>query len=326
MSGRICCFDQMKGVAIILVVIGHLTQFCFGMNSTDVNRWLEIFHMPVFFFISGYFSYKILTKYEDIRVQLWKKIRTITIPLLVWCVILTFNGDETLMHLFARCCGKYWFLYTLTILSVFFIFYDFLIRKVEKPLFYIVLWGVPFVLLVVIKLKYNIGNYWIPIDSLVNYYRYYLVGFLCKKYLALYKAVFLHPYSFVFAFLAFAFQFIYVERCFYILIFLGAMGGIVLLHGFFMSFDEKANKNSFILSGLTYLGTKTLPVYLIHYFFIPDMKVFKGILESIGNPFIVHLVVCLLLALMIIFVCLVIERIINVNRYLACIMFGKALK
>lgn len=55
MSNRISYFDQMKGVAIILVVVGHIMQFSFGYNQSDVVRMLGIFHMPIFFYISGYF-------------------------------------------------------------------------------------------------------------------------------------------------------------------------------------------------------------------------------------------------------------------------------
>ena len=58
MNNRVAYFDQMKGLAIILVVVGHVTQFAYGLHGTDVNRFLEIFHMPVFFYISGYFAYK----------------------------------------------------------------------------------------------------------------------------------------------------------------------------------------------------------------------------------------------------------------------------
>ena len=58
MRQRIDYFDQMKGVAILLVVIGHVMQFSFGIPKSNVVDMLGIFHMPIFFFVSGYFTYK----------------------------------------------------------------------------------------------------------------------------------------------------------------------------------------------------------------------------------------------------------------------------
>ena len=66
MKERLQYFDRMKGVAILMVVLGHITLFSFGMwSSSDRNevlRFICIFNMPVFFYISGYFAYKPITR------------------------------------------------------------------------------------------------------------------------------------------------------------------------------------------------------------------------------------------------------------------------
>jgi acyltransferase len=41
--------DSLKGMAIVLVVIGHLNTI-----SNELNQYIYSFHMPLFFFISGY--------------------------------------------------------------------------------------------------------------------------------------------------------------------------------------------------------------------------------------------------------------------------------
>lgn len=46
-NGRIEEVDIMRGIGIILVVIGHM-----GINSA-IFRFIYAFHMPLFFFISG---------------------------------------------------------------------------------------------------------------------------------------------------------------------------------------------------------------------------------------------------------------------------------
>ena len=44
-------FDMMKGIGIILMLVGHM-----GFPSW-VNQFIYSFHMPLFFFLSGYFSH-----------------------------------------------------------------------------------------------------------------------------------------------------------------------------------------------------------------------------------------------------------------------------
>lgn len=58
--GRDLSFDFIKGVLIILVVLGHVIQGLYGIDNPDVweNLLFTIiytFHMPLFIFISGYF-------------------------------------------------------------------------------------------------------------------------------------------------------------------------------------------------------------------------------------------------------------------------------
>ncbi len=42
---RLTYFDQMKGLAILLVVIGHIVQFSLGYNPSDVVDMLAILHI-----------------------------------------------------------------------------------------------------------------------------------------------------------------------------------------------------------------------------------------------------------------------------------------
>lgn len=50
-------FDNLRGLAIILVVFGHFIGSCFNFFTFDiVYTAIYLFHMPLFIFISGYFS------------------------------------------------------------------------------------------------------------------------------------------------------------------------------------------------------------------------------------------------------------------------------
>lgn len=58
-------FDNLKAILLILVIFGHAIEFVI-YNSNGIVKYiytaLYIFHMPVFIFISGYFSKKHNTK------------------------------------------------------------------------------------------------------------------------------------------------------------------------------------------------------------------------------------------------------------------------
>lgn len=53
---RFSYIDQIKGVAIFLVVIGHVMIFSFGIHFSVVQSMLVLFHMPVFFLCIWFFS------------------------------------------------------------------------------------------------------------------------------------------------------------------------------------------------------------------------------------------------------------------------------
>lgn len=49
MNTRVDYLDTAKGIAIILVAVGH----CLASSSNPVNRLILSFHMPLFFIVSG---------------------------------------------------------------------------------------------------------------------------------------------------------------------------------------------------------------------------------------------------------------------------------
>ena len=58
MQERVVWIDQIKGVAILLVVIGHILWFPMGFADIHINGCLLLnfvysFHMPLFIFLSG---------------------------------------------------------------------------------------------------------------------------------------------------------------------------------------------------------------------------------------------------------------------------------
>lgn len=90
MNNRIEYIDKLKGFGIFLVVLGHIIQYNmddFGNNS--VFKAIYSFHMPFFFFLSGYIANK-TTKIEvpkDSFNFLRKKAISLLIPFFSWALV-----------------------------------------------------------------------------------------------------------------------------------------------------------------------------------------------------------------------------------------------
>lgn len=79
-TGRINKFDNLKGLAILLIVLGHLTFFRNYPAMGLIRNFVFLIHIPIFFFVSGYFS----KTGPDEPVKAFKRL---FIPYIVFCII-----------------------------------------------------------------------------------------------------------------------------------------------------------------------------------------------------------------------------------------------
>ena len=81
---RLKYFDTVKGIGILLVVLGHAT-----FVNERLLTFIFSFHMPLFFIVSG-----MLTAYKDgsgstLRDVFYRKLKTIIIPYLCFSICYT---------------------------------------------------------------------------------------------------------------------------------------------------------------------------------------------------------------------------------------------
>lgn len=89
---RIIFIDQLKGLAMLMVVFGHILNFGVGIKHSTLLTMLTIFDLPLFFFISGYFCYKErVFEPKELLAFLAKKIHNYYVPFiavaLVYCLL-----------------------------------------------------------------------------------------------------------------------------------------------------------------------------------------------------------------------------------------------
>ena len=78
---RFIWVDYAKTIGIYLVILGH-SYIC-----TPINEIIYTFHMPLFFFLSGYlFSFE---RYPSFKKFAWKRFKSLLVPYL-WINLITY--------------------------------------------------------------------------------------------------------------------------------------------------------------------------------------------------------------------------------------------
>src|SRR3989339_391883 len=83
--------DVIKGLAIILVVCGHIIQRNSVLISDDfflnpVFKWIYSFHMPLFVFLGGYLMADSLERKSGKEV-FYSRLNSLLVPFFVWSVL-----------------------------------------------------------------------------------------------------------------------------------------------------------------------------------------------------------------------------------------------
>lgn len=111
---RIVWIDILKGLAILLVIMGHVCQMRFPVSGKWLADIIYSFHMPLFLFLSGLFARKAIEAADDRQIKAFviRKARQLLVPffvwMILWCVI---KGDNITMFLNGGFI--YWYLPTL---------------------------------------------------------------------------------------------------------------------------------------------------------------------------------------------------------------------
>ena len=90
---RLQYVDIARGIAMICIILGHL-------GNPAINRVVFTFHVPIFFFITGYFTSTKRSLPEFTK----NKIRTLLVPYAISCLAIIILG--TMLGAQLRGCGQ----------------------------------------------------------------------------------------------------------------------------------------------------------------------------------------------------------------------------
>ena len=119
MKQRIFALDNLKGILIILVVVGHCIQFTTNdFDNVALFRFIYAFHMPLFMWVSGFVNYHDgATKLSILK----RRAIQLALPFLSWTLLnclITCNPHH-LVDVFFNPTLSVWFVWDLFLIICF---------------------------------------------------------------------------------------------------------------------------------------------------------------------------------------------------------------
>ncbi len=329
---RINYIDALRGLTMFLVVLQHVELFGLGILSSEsvIGNIFISFRMPIFFFVSGYIAYKAAAEWntKTFRSLLCKKARIQLIPTIFFFLLYNISISRNPITSFLdNGWGGYWF--TIVLLEMFVVFYSlsYFGRKYLIP-------GLAFLsfmgMIASVLLRPD-ATWWtlMCMGNLCKYFQFFSLGIIAKKYhgtfLSLVKNEIVKA-SALLVFIISAFILIKTDLANepYIVQWLirnniMRYAGLFVVFAFFASKEEFFKRDTRVGKCMTFIGRRTLDIYMLHYFLIAPFPLFCLLAQQ--NT-IMELSVSAVLTIIILSVTLLMSEVIRSSNLLAHYLFG----
>lgn len=339
-SGRQEWIDILKGLAILLVVVGHMP---YTESTIPIKHFIYSFHMPLFFSLAGCTAAISYNKSKSVSDFFKRRCISVFLPYIIWCFLydrlfptsrtqfLNYDFNEH-FHSFLS-GGATWFLITLFLLQLYYIFYIILSSPFKSRILQIVISCCLFLLSfgahrLIGQTSYEMTN---PIYFITTAYVYFIPFSL---------GVIIATYPSVFKFILSSKWFITICVCIFLVlptmkadipfggnytkIIIGVATTCVLIKLLF-DFTKKnpLKKSGFvgscIFSYLSVFGKYSLGIYLLSSLFLPNTAL-AGYSISLTS------ILYILFSTIICMACVTLEKIVCTSPIMALLLFGKKIK
>ncbi|MDO4819276.1 MAG: acyltransferase [Prevotella sp.] len=351
---RIEWIDAMRGFTMIMVVAMHVSVNGFQESfRSPALSFLVLFRMPLFFFISGFLAYKANAdwSFSGFSRMMGKKIRIQIIPTVVFffcfiAIIYPGTFTTTIVEKYhSETKGGYWF--TLVLLYMFIIYYifEYFEQKIKRqtciPI--VLLWIAAILLYETCYLpkefywaygaKKSLQVGWLYDTSIIQFFRYFhffIFGNIIHRYWNRIEKIY-DRNGFIFAIIIITFLSTGDYLRFHLL--RGPWANIsqtvarysllTLIFLFFRYYQSCFSKERMLGRFLQYTGTRTLDIYLLHFFFVPTIPAIGTFLNANKNIFIVDITLSLLGGLLVLMFCFLVSSTLRMSPFLKRYLFGR---
>lgn len=183
-SSRLIWADSLKGILILLVVLGHAIQYTIDDGCYTNHLWNIIysFHMPAFMAMSGFFAYRIGGSKNNVIQTIYRRFRQLLIPYLLWTFLLMIICNnlkkQRIWELFLYPDKGLWFLWVLFFIAVLFILCEWLAKtiRIKQELFVVLACFILALSMILFKTKI------FSIQLISYYFLFYSLGYYAHKH------------------------------------------------------------------------------------------------------------------------------------------------
>lgn len=326
-SERISYLDSFRGLAMCLVVFCHVLVFVFGIKDDWVAfRAANAIMLPMFFFVSGWF-----TKLHLKAMTLFRRLQYVLFPTVLMFIffnVVCLHGfDHLLNSIHDEYKSGYWFPFALVVMNCIHAILSALLKKGNGLPLICVLWISAF-WLVIIKILDNKCNdsqliQWFSLGLISTYFPFYLLGLIASRGKDCFHKFITNKWI------------VMIELTFFLFLFFSkdigwnrgmarGLFGLLLAYVLFYKNQNFFSPQNFVGNQLSMIGRYTLPIYLIHYFFLRllDLKWISESIDIAWQPVAITLL-AVIISFLIVYASLIVRYVISLSPILYRVLLGK---
>lgn len=320
---RLDFIDYAKGIAILLVVIGHLLQYNFvGTPAKELFDVIYSFHMPLFMFLSGYVASLTIDKQlTDKGLFVKKKAFSLLVPFVfmggVNLLLYKHLSIKFVVDLFRNPDNGLWFLIVLFCIQVWFLAMQYVCSKFHFSKRYMIEGAVGMIFITMIFVLNKVNHMCSGLYTNHIYYILFFLGSCSAKYLmSLLKNDIVLLLSII-GFIVFVPKFhMWQHNSSFLILSISLYASIVVLRvGMAMENAEAKSKR------LLTFGKSSLAIYVIHFYFVKILNVVR--IDSSDMALLPLFVTLGIVACFIGCICVQISRVISQNCLLNFLVLGR---
>lgn len=337
---RLDYIDALRGLAILFIVFGHIPMYCYhtGDTFTSCRSFTSLVQLPIFFFVSGFvFKIKNISITRGGGKFILNKFRQLIIPaIIIGSIYFIFHDGNFTQIIHDKFKGGYWFTFTLFELIIIQYIWEMFTEKIhirnDNKIYYTSSLCLAAILYVfaIPTVSSRLNNICLIIGMpMLRYYLYFLMGNIVRNNL---DAIIQWKYrNQLTAVIAIVFFILFIIRqmplkfsgiVFHINLVAMELSSLSMMFMIFYKYRSYFSSQHRFAKALTFLGKRTLDIYLIHYFFMPeDLRLF-------GNYFTTHPAMVVealfsgIITLLIIVFCLFISELLRINPFISKYLLG----
>jgi fucose 4-O-acetylase-like acetyltransferase len=330
MKKRLLYIDRLRGINILLMVMGH--SLMFNLLKPEQNKvfvWGTTFRMALFMFLSGYIANKTITSkiFDNYGLFVLKKMRTLLIPFFCWPLLINnfFLTEKNDFNLIDKCyemikypTDSFWFLWFLFFITIIFTAFLYITNfiKIKYKLFLDL--SVSAILLILLLPIHYLGSIYY-IDYFIFNCFFFFFGVIISRHMILQKFI-LHNLVFTAAlilFLCVAGRYLYLGKSTLNLFFklIAAVSGILV----FYFINYKITWHQIVDRYLMYWGRNSIVIYTTHFaiiYILPRQYLLPQLNVALS------LVISLIISIIVMFLCLCIYDVIKLSPILNLVFYG----